>query len=311
MKVEAGSSHQPVLREAFLSAARPEPGQRWIDGTFGRGGHSRALLEAGAEVLALDCDSSAAPAAAALQAEMDPRFHWQRANFTEMSAVARNRGWTEVNGVLLDLGVSSPQLDTAERGFSFRQEGPLDMRMDQQQPRTAADLVNTETETFLSGIFYDYGDERESRRIARALVARRQERPFVTTTDLAEVVAHTIPRRWSRGIHPATQVFQALRIAVNREREVLVNVLPMATSLLAAGGVLAVISFHSGEDRLVKQFLRDHTDALGNNGPKGEVWFSRSQRLLPTEEEARTNPRSRSARLRMGWKIGGPSGDRS
>jgi 16S rRNA (cytosine1402-N4)-methyltransferase len=203
-----------------------------------------------------------------------------------MSAVARSRGWREVNGVLLDLGVSSPQLDTAERGFSFRQEGPLDMRMDQQQPRTAADLVNTESETFLSEIFYDYGDERESRRIARALVARRQERPFVTTTDLAEVVAQTIPRRWARGIHPATQVFQALRIAVNREREVLVNVLPVATSLLAAGGVLAVISFHSGEDRLVKQFLRDHTDALGNNGPKGEVWFSRSRRFLPTEEEA-------------------------
>jgi 16S rRNA (cytosine1402-N4)-methyltransferase len=301
---ERQGEHIPVLLAEVLAAARVRPGQRWIDGTFGRGGHSRALLQQGAWVLGLDQDGEAEGAARTLEAEWPDNFKWKQRNFKELKTCALEHGWDKVDGILLDLGVSSPQLETPERGFSFRAEGPLDMRMDRSAGATAADLVNELSEGDLSKLFYEHGGEREARRVARALVARRTRAPFRTTTDLASFVAETLPHRRAGGIHPATKVFQALRIAVNREEEALLAALPQAMSIMNPGGVLAVISFHSGEDRVVKQFMRDRgteyldTPAHPNTVPNPQHYFSQVKRYLPSEEEIARNPRSRSARLR-------------
>jgi 16S rRNA (cytosine1402-N4)-methyltransferase len=263
------------------------------------------LLEAGAQVLGLDQDSDAAEAARALEARWPGQFWWQQRNFRELKTCAHEHGWEKVDGVLLDLGVSSPQLETAARGFSFQAEGPLDMRMDQRSGPTAADLVNELPEAELTKLFYEQGGEREARKVARAVIARRSRAPFRTTLDLATAVAETLPHRRARGIHPATQVFQALRIAVNREEEVLVSVLPQALEILQAGGMLAVISFHSGEDRVVKQFLRERaaewldTPGRPNTLPNPQRYLRDVKRFLPSEEEIEKNPRSRSARLRV------------
>jgi 16S rRNA (cytosine1402-N4)-methyltransferase len=276
-----------------------------VDGTFGRGGHSRALLEAGAQVLGLDQDSAAAEAARALEAQWPGQFWWRQQNFRELKTCTHEHGWEKVDGVLLDLGVSSPQLETAARGFSFQAEGPLDMRMDQRSGPTAAELVNELPEAELTKLFYEQGGEREARKVARAVVARRSRAPFRTTLDLATAVAQALPHRRARGLHPATQVFQALRIAVNREEEALVSVLPQALEILQAGGVLAVISFHSGEDRVVKQFLRERsaewldTPAHPNTLPNPRHYLRDVRRFLPSEEEIEKNPRARSARLRV------------
>lgn len=302
---EGKGEHQPVLLAEVLAAAKVQPGQRWIDGTFGRGGHTRALLEKGAFVLGLDQDSAAEGAARTLKAEWPDRFEWKQRNFKELKTCAIEHGWDRVDGVLLDLGVSSPQLDSPERGFSFRAEGPLDMRMDQGSGPTAADLVNDLPEQELSRIFYEHGGEREARRVARAVAARRGRTPFRTTTDLAEVVAGALPHRRAGGIHPATKVFQALRIAVNGEQEALLAVLPQAVEIMKPEGILAVISFHSGEDRVVKQFMRDHaaewldTPGHPNTLPNPHRWFRGVKRYLPSEEEMSRNPRARSARLRV------------
>jgi 16S rRNA (cytosine1402-N4)-methyltransferase len=291
-----------------IALGAPAVGERWIDGTFGRGGHTRAILAAGAEVLALDQDAAAVEAGVELSRDWPGQLHVRRGNFEEMESLSREIGWDEVAGVLLDLGVSSPQLDEAERGFSFQREGPLDMRMDQRQAVDAARIVNEATEDELSWIFTEYGNEQRSRAVARALVARRTRAPFCTTLDLAEVVAKSVGPRRVRGIHPATKVFQALRIAVNREPEVLMNVLPAATRLLQPGGRLAVIGFHSGEDRAVKNFMRDHaqkwldTPRFPQSVPNPEHWFESVERALPTDEEMESNPRARSARLRVAWK---------
>jgi len=301
---EGKGEHIPVLLAEVLAAGRVRPGQRWIDGTFGRGGHSRALLEKGAVVLGLDQDSEAEGAARTLKAEWPDNFEWKQRNFKELKICAIEHGWDWVDGVLLDLGVSSPQLDAPERGFSFRAEGPLDMRMDRRAGPTAADLVNELPESELSRIFYEYGGEREARRVARALVARRSRAHFRTTTDLASFVAETLPHRRAGGIHPATKVFQALRIAVNREEEALLAALPQAMEIMKPGAVLAVISFHSGEDRVVKQFMRDRgtewldTPGHPNTVPNPQHYFSEVKRHLPSEGEIARNPRSRSARLR-------------
>ena len=302
--VEGKGEHVPVLLAEVLAAGRVRPGQRWLDGTFGRGGHSRALLEKGAVVLGLDQDSDAEGTARTLKAEWPDNFEWKKRNFKELKTCANEHGWEWVDGVLLDLGVSSPQLDAPERGFSFRAEGPLDMRMDRSAGPTAADLVNELPDSELSRIFYEYGGEREARRVARALVARRSRAPFRTTTDLASFVAETLPHRRAGGIHPATKVFQALRIAVNREEEALLAALPQAMEIMKPGSVLAVISFHSGEDRVVKQFMRDRgtewldTPGHPNTVPNPQHYFSEVKRYLPSEEEIAKNPRSRSARLR-------------
>ena len=298
--------HIPVLLAEVLAAGRVRPGQRWIDGTFGRGGHTRALLEQGALVLGLDQDSAAEAAAGELEKRWPEHFRWKQRNFKDLRTCSREQGWDKVNGVLLDLGVSSPQLETPERGFSFRAEGPLDMRMNRDEGATAADLVNELAEDELSKIFYEYGGERESRRVARALAARRRRAPFRTTTDLAAVVAETLPHRRAGGIHPATQVFQALRIAVNHEQEALVAALPQALEIMKPEGVLAVISFHSGEDRVVKGFMRERsspwldTPGRPNTLPNPRHHLREVKRYLPSEEEIGKNPRARSARLRVG-----------
>jgi 16S rRNA (cytosine1402-N4)-methyltransferase len=303
-EAEGKGEHVPVLLAEVLAAGRVRPGQRWIDGTFGRGGHSRALLENGALVLGLDQDSDAQGAAQALKAEWPDNFEWKQRNFKELKTCAIEHGWEWVDGVLLDLGVSSPQLETAERGFSFRAEGPLDMRMDRRAGATADDLVNELPESELSRIFYEHGGEREARRVARALVARRSRAPFRTTTDFASFVAETLPHRRAGGVHPATKVFQALRIAVNGEEEALLAALPQAMEIMKPGGVLAVISFHSGEDRVVKQFMRERgtewldTPGHPNTVPNPQHYFREVKRYLPSEEEIAKNPRSRSARLR-------------
>jgi len=303
-EVGAGT-HLPVLLDSVLAAARVRPGQRWIDGTFGRGGHSQALLEQGALVLGLDQDDEAEQAARALKARWPDNFEFKRSNFKELKTCSLEREWDKVDGVLLDLGVSSPQLETAERGFSFRAEGPLDMRMDRRGGRTAADLVNELPEKELSKIFYEHGGEREANRVARVLVARRQRAPFRTTTDLAGVVAEALPHRRATGVHPATKVFQALRIALNGEEEALLAALPQAVEIMKTGGVLAVISFHSGEDRAVKQFMRERsspwldTPMRPNTLPNPQHHLRDVKRYLPTEEEMTRNPRARSARLRV------------
>jgi 16S rRNA (cytosine1402-N4)-methyltransferase len=300
------TGHVPVLLAEVLAAGMVQPGQRWVDGTFGRGGHSRALLEKGALVLGLDQDGAAAEAARALAARWPDKFTWKQRNFKELKTCCQEQGWDSVDGgILLDLGVSSPQLETPERGFSFRAEGPLDMRMDQGSGPTAADLVNSLPEDELVRLFYEQGGEREAKRVVRALAARRQRAPFRTTTDLAAVVAETLPHRRSSGIHPATKVFQALRIAVNREEEALLAALPQAIEIMQPGAVLAIISFHSGEDRVVKQFLRARgsewldTPKHPNTVPNPSHHLRNVKRYLPTEQEIQGNPRARSARLRV------------
>jgi 16S rRNA (cytosine1402-N4)-methyltransferase len=293
------------LLAEVLAAARVRPGQRWIDGTFGRGGHTRALLERGAQVLGLDRDGAAETAAREVKERWRDRFEWMQRNFNELKTCSNQHGWLTVDGVLLDLGVSSPQLENAARGFSFRQDGPLDMRMDPRGGPTAADLVNTWSAAELSRLFYEHGGERDAKRVARVLVERRERAPFRTTGELARVVAEALPHRRAAGIHPATKVFQALRIAVNGEQEALLAALPQAVEIMNPGGVLAVISFHSGEDRAVKQFLRDRsaawldTPARPNTLPNPRQHLRDVKRFLPTDEEMARNPRSRSARLRV------------
>jgi 16S rRNA (cytosine1402-N4)-methyltransferase len=295
-----------VLLREVLAAAHVQRGHRWVDGTFGRGGHSRALLEAGALVLGLDQDSAAVEAARVLETQWPGQFWWQQRNFRELKTCANEQGWEKVEGVLLDLGVSSPQLETAERGFSFQADGPLDMRMDQRSGPTAADLVNELPEAELTKLFYEQGGEREARKVARAIVARRSRAPFATTLDLAMVVGQALPaHRRARSVHPEAACFQALRIAVNGEAEALVSVLPQALEILQPGGVLAVISFHSGEDRTVKQFLRERaaewldTPAHPNTLPNPRHYLRDVRRFLPGEDEIEKNPRARSARLRV------------
>jgi len=301
----SGGGHLPVLLAEVLAAARVRPGQRWIDGTFGRGGHTRALLEQGALVLGLDQDGAAEEAARALEAQWPGKFKWQQRNFKDLKTCSREHGWDQVDGVLLDLGVSSPQLETPERGFSFRAEGPLDMRMDRRGSPTAADLVNELSESELSKLFYEHGGEREARRVARAIAIRREHAPFRTTTDLAALVAETLPHRRTGGLHPATKVFQALRIVVNREQEALLAALPQVVELMRPGAVLEVISFHSGEDRVVKQFLRERasewleTPKHPNTVRNPEHYLRDMKRYLPGQEEIEKNPRARSARLRV------------
>ena len=301
-------THRPVLLEAFLERTAPQPGQRWVDGTFGRGGHARMLLERGCLVLAMDRDADALSAAASLQAQFPQQMKLVQSDFREIAPRCAELGWDRVDGILLDLGVSSPQFDDAARGFSFRYQAPLDMRMDRRQELTAALIVNRWAEADLADCFYQLAEERDSRRIARAIVRRRADRPIETTTDLAEVVAEAVPHRKGKKIHPATQVFQALRMAVNGEREALDAVLPAATSLLATGGALAVISFHSGEDRRVKSFFKDRarpyleTPDFAPAQANPDYLFSRVERSLPGEAELAANPRARSARLRVAWK---------
>jgi len=296
-----------------LSALKLRPGGRYADGTVGGAGHAASILAASSPTGWLSgCDRDGAAVEAAekrLAEKFAGRFEIRRGNFSEMA------GWipaASCDGVLLDLGVSSPQLDSPERGFSFQQDGPLDMRMDDRQPLTAADLVNGESAESIAKIFWEYGGERDSRRFARAIVHDRERRKFGTTRQLAELIERISPRA-GRKAHPATKIFQGLRIAVNDEISCLKRGLAAMTEILKPGGRLAVITFHSLEDRMVKEFGRERTrDYMFN----GEVdvpelrqpsvpelkWVTRKA-IAPGEMELNENPRSRSAQLRVLEKI--------
>jgi 16S rRNA (cytosine1402-N4)-methyltransferase len=303
--------HRPVMMAEVLDALKPKPGGRYADGTLGAAGHAAAVLAASSPtgwLFGCDRDGDAVEAARMRLAEFAGRFEIRRGNFAELSE------WIPAgscDGVLLDLGVSSPQLDVAGRGFSFQNDGPLDMRMDTRQPQTAAALVNTAGAEELARIFWEYGDERESRRFARAMVHDREQRPFTTTRQLAELIERLSPRR-GRKAHPATRVFQALRIAVNDEIGSLGRGLDGALKILKPGGRLAVITFHSLEDRVVKLFgrarAREYTFA-GTDVPElrapcaPEIRLVHRKAIMPAEAELMDNPRSRSAQLRVMEKM--------
>ena len=305
-------AHIPVLLHEVLAGLAVAPGGRYLDGTVGGGGHAAAILEASApdgHLLGLDRDPEAVARAAARLAPFGSRVRLEHASYTRLLEVAESAGWLPLDGVLLDLGFSSWQIDDPARGFSFRLEGLLDMRFDQQSAEpSAADLVNTLDVTALADVLYHYGEERRSRRIARAIVAAR---PIHTTGRLAEVVLEAVGRRRDEALHPATKTFQALRIAVNRELEAVEQVLPRAISALRPGGRLAVISFHSLEDRRVKQHFRRESRAcvcppeipICVCQHKPVVRQLHRKPVSPSEAELRANPRSRSARLRIVEKL--------
>jgi 16S rRNA (cytosine1402-N4)-methyltransferase len=297
-----------MLREA-LHFLQPAPGKIFIDATLGGGGHSAALLAAGSAVLGLDQDESAIAAASDRLAEHEEKFVSLRMNYRGLGEVLEEAGVRGVDGILADLGVSSHQVDTADRGFSFQQDGPLDMRLDQRGGRTAADLVNECSEEELARIFFENGEEPFSRRAARAIVKRRALRPFNRTLDLAETVASVLPRRGK--MHPATRVFQALRLELNDELGALRQLLEFAPRFLNPGGRIVIISFHSLEDRIVKQtFARQSAAWLDRpEWPEPRCNPDYSMRLLtkkpaePSGEEVSRNSRARSARLRAAERL--------
>jgi 16S rRNA (cytosine1402-N4)-methyltransferase len=298
-----------------LAALKPRPDGRYADGTLGGAGHAAAILGASSPTGWLSgCDRDGVAVETAkerLAEKFAGRFEIRRGNFSEMA------GWipaASCDGVLLDLGVSSPQLDAAERGFSFQNDGPLDMRMDDRQRQIAADLVNESSAENLAKIFWEFGDERDSRRFAKAIVHDRAQRKFKTTRQLAELIERLAPRHGKKS-HPATKVFQALRIAVNDEIGSLKRGLAAAVKILRPGGKLAVITFHSLEDRVVKEFGRERTRDYTFSGevdvpelrrPRAPEmkWVSRKA-ILPGEIELQENPRSRSAQLRVLEKCSG------
>ena len=301
--------HISVLYEEVLTWLRPRSGGRYIDATLGVGGHAKGILIASHPdgwLLGLDADPGALLFASKVLEPFGDRVVLRSANFRQLREVAGALGIEEVDGILMDLGLSSPQLDNADRGFSFSQDGPLDMRMDRERGQSAADLVNHLSEADLSNLLWQYGEERKSRRIARAITAAR---PLETTGQLADLVARTVGRR--EKIHPATRTFQALRIAVNEELDALSQALPQARDLLRPGGRLAVIAFHSLEDRLVKRFHRQEArDCVCP--PELPVCACQHQATLrvltskpvrPTAGEIARNPRSRSARLRIAERL--------
>ena len=303
--------HKPVMLAEVLAALKPQPGGRYADGTLGGAGHAAAILAASSPtgwVSGCDRDGAALAAAHVRLAEFAGRFELRRGNFSELADWLPAGG---CDGVLLDLGVSSPQLDQAERGFSFMQDGPLDMRMDTRQGMTAADLLNTAGAEELATIFWDLADERDSRRLARAIVHDRERTPFRTTRQLAELIERISPRHGKT--HPATKVFQALRLAVNDELGSLKAGLAGALKILRSGGRLAVITFHSIEDRVVKEFgrarARDYTFPGGTDVPElrvprtPEVRIITRKAIQPGLAEVEQNPRSRSAQLRVMEKI--------
>jgi 16S rRNA (cytosine1402-N4)-methyltransferase len=302
------------MLEEVLAWLAPRPGGVFVDATVGGGGHAEAILERvvpGGLVIGIDRDPDALVVAARRLARFGSAVRLRHANYAAIRQVVAEAGIGAVDGIVMDLGTSSLQLETAERGFSFLRPGPLDMRMDRGEPQTAADLVNTLREEDLADLIRRYGEERWARRIARAIIARR---PLATTDELAAVVADAIPRRaWPRGLHPATRTFQALRIAVNRELEHLERALPDAVGTLRGGGRLCVITFHSLEDRLVKHtFLRLSRGCTCPPGSPtctcgGRRWLRVLTRTpqTPSAEEIARNPRARSAKLRVAERLSG------
>jgi 16S rRNA (cytosine1402-N4)-methyltransferase len=288
--------HIPVLLGETIDALAVKPGGRYVDGTFGRGGHSREIASRGGTVLGIDRDDDAIAAA--------DGFRVVKGRHGDIGSIARENGWSEVVGILLDLGVSSPQLDEAGRGFSFLREGPLDMRMDRTEGVSAAELVNTAGADELERIFRDLGEEPQARRIARSVVKEREKKSFSTTVEFAGFVERTVGRRGAH--HPATRVFQALRMAVNDEIGELERALRGGMELLGAGGRFAVITFESLTDRIVKRFFAAHvgrTVSLQQGGVEWEGELPRARAVFRKavtagKEELDLNPRSRSAKLR-------------
>ncbi|MBF8223067.1 16S rRNA (cytosine(1402)-N(4))-methyltransferase RsmH [Halomonas sp. 328] len=303
--------HASVLLDGAVEALVHDPDGAYLDGTFGRGGHSRAILARLApagRLLAVDRDPQAIAEAGRIE---DPRFTIERGEFARLDEIARaHELHGRLSGILLDIGVSSPQLDDPERGFSFLRDGPLDMRMDPTQGESAAAWLARVKEDEIARVFKSYGEERYARRLARAIVARRAERPFTRTQDLAEVIKVAHPA-WEKGKHPATRAFQALRIQVNGELEQLDAALQAALEALAPGGHLVVISFHSLEDRRVKRFIRDQARGdthLPRGVPLREDQLNRRLESLgkarrPGDEEVAENPRARSAVMRVARKL--------
>jgi len=303
--------HQTVLLREAVDALVTTPGGFYVDGTFGRGGHSRCLLECldqSGRVLGVDKDPVACAAAEEL-AVSEPRFEFYHGSFAELPHQLHRMGIDAVDGILLDLGVSSPQLDDAERGFSFLHDGPLDMRMDTSRGETAAQWLAHAAERDIAAVLKDYGEERFARRIAAAIVAARHDAPIESTGRLAKVVSEANPK-WEKHKHPATRSFQAIRIKVNRELEDLEDLLAAALDMLRVGGRLVVISFHSLEDRLVKRYMRDM--ARGEKFPHGlpvpDSALNRRMKLVGKAVKAGTgevagNVRARSAIMRVAEKI--------
>jgi 16S rRNA (cytosine1402-N4)-methyltransferase len=302
--------HQPVLYNEIIHVLQPRHGGHYIDGTLGAGGHAWGILEASGtdgRLLGLDIDPQALMLARTRLGTFGERVVLKHASYTAMDEQLAALGWGQVDGILLDLGVSSMQLDQPERGFSFQTDAPLDMRFDSTSGPTAADLVNSLPETELADMLYRFGEERKSRQIARAIL---QARPLHTTHELAQVVRRVM--RGGRGrIDPSTRTFQALRIAVNHELESIEKALPMAIDLLAPGGRLAVVAFHSLEDRLVKQFFRRESQdcicppeqPVCTCGHHASLLEITRHPIQSGEAELDKNPRSRSARLRVAEKI--------
>jgi 16S rRNA (cytosine1402-N4)-methyltransferase len=305
----ANVSHLPVLYQKIIHALRPHTPGRYVDGTVGAGGHARGILEACApdgELLGLDLDPQALALARETLAPFGRHAHLAQASYTSLPQQLAQLGWEAVDGILLDLGLSSMQLDTPERGFSFLHDAPLDMRFSPANPVSAASLVNGLDEDELADIIYRFGEESDGRRIARAIV---RARPLQTTRQLAAAIEAVSPRKGR--VHPATKTFQALRIAVNEELASVADVLPKAVAALRSGGRLAVISFHSLEDRIVKDFFREQSRDLVNP-PYMPIYAEERKAILkevvrkpitPSDEEIAENPRARSAKLRIAEKL--------
>ncbi len=306
----APAPHEPVLYHEVIHYLRPHSGGRYIDCTLGSGGHARGILEASlpaGQLLGLDVDPLAVEMAKKYLEPFSERIKLLRASYVTLSQQIEAMGWENVDGILFDLGLSSMQIEVAERGFSFLRQADLDMRFDPDEPITAADLVNTLPERDLTELLYKFGEEPQARKISRAIV---KSRPIKTTTQLAEIVT-SVTRYKTSDIHPATRTFQALRIAVNRELEVLQEALPQAIAALAPEGRLAVISYHSLEDRIVKQCFRSESkdcicppgQPVCTCGHKASIKVITRKPVRPSRQEISRNPRARSARLRVAERL--------
>jgi len=302
--------HKPVLYQEIIHALQPRSGGRYVDCTLGAGGHARGILEACApdgQLLGLDVDPHALALARETLAPYEGRIHLAQASHSSLSQQLASLGWDAVDGIVLDLGASSMQFDDPARGFSFMQDGPLDMRFGVNATMTAEEIVNTFEQKELADIIFKYGEDRDARRIAKAIVANR---PLHTTGQLVAVIEKVSPRRGDR-VHPATQTFQALRIAVNDELAAVEKTLPQAVASLTVGGRCAVISFHSLEDRIVKEYFREQSKDLVNPPyeriyemeRKAVVKLVNKKPITPSDEEVKENPRARSAKLRVVEKL--------
>ncbi len=311
--INSSDKHYPVMLPEMLEALSPQDGGVYVDGTFGEGGYSKAILEhANCRVFAIDRDGNACARAKEFKDLYGDRFTFIKGRFGDVKSLLSSENIDKIDGFVLDVGVSSMQIDEPDRGFSFRRDGALDMRMDASNGVNAADIVNSYEEEDLANLIYKYGDERKSRRIAHRIVQRRAEKEFTNTVDLADVIRAAIPKSPKDKIDPATRTFQALRIAVNDELGELECALNAAEDILAEGGRLVVVSFHSLEDRMVKSFLKEKSQTKSNSSrhfpqagtDENPVFDILSRKAIkPTDAEILENPRSRSARLRCGIRL--------